>query len=150
VSAVPVQTTKPTPPRETSPKPDPNQARLKNALAKLGAQVDQTGQRDGFENGTDDQTEGDLYWARVKDRVLRFYIVPNTIPESQRHKLTASLEIQIAASGEITQSKMVSSSGNPTFDRALADAIKRVHAFPPPPAHLLKQAREGVVLEFQP
>ena len=149
VSAVPVQTSKPTP-KETAQKPPTNQNRLKDALAKLGAQVDQTGQRDGFEHGTDDQTEGELYWARVKDRVLRFYIVPNTIPESERHKLVASLEIHIAGSGEIVDSRMVTSSGNPTFDRALVDAIKRVRAFSPPPAHLAKQARDGVVLEFQP
>jgi TonB family protein len=149
VSAVPVQS-KPTPPRETSPKPEKNQDILKNALAKLGKQVDQTGQVDGFEHGTDDQTEGDLYWARVKDRVLRFYIVPNTIPESQRHKLAASLEIHIGGDGAITDTRMVTPSGNPTFDRALVDALKRVKAFPPPPAHLAKQARDGVVLEFQP
>jgi TonB family protein len=149
VSAVPIQS-KPTPPRETRPKPEKSQDILKNALAKLGAQVDQTGQLDGFEHGTDDQTEGDLYWARVKDRVLRFYIVPNTIPESQRHKLSASLEIHIAGDGAITESNMVTPSGNPTFDRALMDAIKRVRAFPPPPAHLAKLARDGVVLEFQP
>ena len=42
------------------------------------------------------------------------------------------------------------SSGNPTFDHALVDAIKRVRAFPPPPPHLAKMARDGVVLEFQP
>jgi colicin import membrane protein len=150
VSAVPIQAQKPTPPRETAPKPEKNQDILKNALAKLGAQVDQTGQVDGFEHGTDDQTEGELYWARVKDRVLRFYIVPNTIPESQRHKLSASLEIHIAADGNISETRMQTSSGNPTFDRALLDAIKRVRAFPPPPAHLAKLAHDGVVLEFQP
>jgi len=150
VSAVPVQTSKPTPLRETAPKPEKNQDILKDALAKLGAQVDQTGQLDGFEHGTDDQTEGELYWARVKDRVLRFYIVPNTIPESQRHKLSASLEIHIAGNGEIVDTRMEISSGNPTFDHALVDAIKRVRAFPPPPPHLAKMARDGVVLEFQP
>ena len=149
VSAVPIQS-KPTPPRETAPKPEKNQDILKDALAKLGAQVDQTGQLDGFEHGTDDQTEGELYWARVKDRVLRFYIVPNTIPESQRHKLSASLEIHIAGNGEIVDTRMEISSGNPTFDHALVDAIKRVRAFPPPPPHLAKMARDGVVLEFQP
>jgi len=149
VSAVPVQSSKPMP-KETNVKAPNNQARLKDALAKLGAQQDQTGQLDGFEHGTDDTTEGELYWARVKDRVLRFYVVPNTIPEAQRHKLSASLEIRIGSDGAIVDSQMQTSSGNPIFDRALVDAIKRVKAFPPPPAHLVKQAREGVVLEFQP
>ncbi len=78
------------------------------------------------------------------------HLVPNTIPEAQRHKLAASLEIHISASGEIVDTRMETSSGNPTFDRALVDALKRVKAFPPPPAHLAKQARDGVVLEFQP
>lgn len=144
--AVAVQT-KTEPPKPTAPKP-PKQDHLKNTLAKLQQQVDQTGQADGFEHGTDDQTEGELYWARVKDRILRFYVVPNTIPESERRRLIASLEIHIGSDGTIVDSRTEQSSGNLTFDRALESAIKRVRAFPPPPPHLLKQAREGVTLEF--
>lgn len=144
---VPVQSTKPTP-KETNQKAPTNQDKLKTALAKLAKQVDQTGQTDGFDHGTDDQTEGELYWARVKDRILRFYTVPNTIPEGERRKLVATLEIHIAADGTITETRTDQGSGNAVFDRALESAIKKCKAFPPPPPHLAKLAREGVSLEF--
>jgi TonB family protein len=127
-----------------------NESKLKNALAKLKKQVDQTGQTDGFESGTDDVTEGDLYWARVVDRVHRFFDVPKTIPESEAKRLVATMLIRIGTNGAITDARIDHSSGNLAFDHALETAIRKVHAFPPPPAHLVKQAGEGVALEFKP
>jgi TonB family protein len=143
---VPVQSK--TEPKPTDKKAPTNQDKLKNALAKLQKQVDQTGQTDGFETGTDDKTEGDLYWARVKDRIQRFFVAPNTIPDAERRRLVATMEIRIGADGVITDARTDHGSGNPVFDRALEAAIKRVRAFPPPPAHLAKQAGEGVSIEF--
>jgi colicin import membrane protein len=125
------------------------QDRLRNALAKLQQQVDQTGQPDGFENGTDDVTEGDLYWARVVDRVKRFYVVPNTIPESERKKLVADIQITIGPDGTILDIHTQQTSGNAIFDRAIEAAVTRCRALPPPPATLVEQARQGVVLEFR-
>ena len=145
---VPVQSTKPEL-KPTDKKAPTNQDKLKNALAKLQKQVDQTGQTDGFETGTDDVTEGDLYWARVKDRIQRFFVVPNTIPDAERKRLVATMQIRIGADGVISDAHTDQSSGNAVFDRALESAIKRVRAFPPPPAHLAKQAGEGVSIEFQ-
>ncbi|MHB8416773.1 MAG: TonB family protein [Myxococcales bacterium] len=123
--------------------------RLRNALAKLQQQVDQTGQADGFENGTDDVTEGDLYWARVVDRIKRFYVVPNTIPASERTKLVADVQITIGSDGSILEIHTQQTSGNATFDHAIETAVKRCRALPPPPAALADQARQGVVLEFR-
>jgi TonB family protein len=145
---VPVQSK--TEPKPTSPKAPSNQDKLKNALAKLQKQVDQTGQADGFESGTDDKTEGDIYWARVVDRCRRFFVIPKTIPEAEAKRLMATMMIRIGADGVIGDAKIDHSSGNLAFDRALEAAIRKVRAFPPPPAHLAKQAGEGVSLQFTP
>jgi len=148
VQSKPVIEAKPSP-RLTAEKATANRDRLRDALSKLEKQVDRTGQRDGFETGTDDVTEGDLYWARVVDRVRHFYVVPNTIPESQRRKLVAALRISIGADGTILEVQAETASGNAVFDRALLDAVRKMHALPAVPAPLQKQAREGVVLEFR-
>ncbi len=145
--SVPVQTK--TEPKHTDTKAPSNQDKLKSALAKLQKQVDQTGQADGFESGTDDKNEGDIYWARVVDRVKHFFTVPSTISEAERKKLVASMMIRIGADGVISDARVQHPSGNAFFDRALEAAIKNVRAFPPPPAHLAEQAREGVELEFR-
>ncbi|HUB07664.1 MAG TPA: TonB family protein [Myxococcales bacterium] len=133
----------------TDAKSKSSEDKLRNALAKLQQQVDQTGQPDGFENGTDDVTEGDLYWARVVDRIKRFYVVPNTIPESERKKLVADVQITIGSDGSILEIHTQQTSGNATFDHAIETAVKRCRALPPPPATLADQARQGVVLEFR-
>ncbi len=153
---IPVATSKVVPiasthhPKLTSKESKRPDDRLRNALAKLQKQVDdQTGQTDGFENGTDDTTEGDLYWARVVDRIKRFYTVPNTIPESERAKLVADVQITIGSDGSIQEIRVQSSSGNVTFDRAIETAVQRCRALPSPPPELAKQARAGVVLEFR-
>jgi colicin import membrane protein len=148
VQSKPVAETKPSP-KLTAEKAEANRDRLRNALSKLEKQVDRTGQRDGFETGTDDVTEGDLYWARVVDRVRHFYVVPNTIPEAERKKLVASLRINIGADGSILEVHAETPSGNAVFDRALLDAVRKMRALPAVPPHLQKQAREGVVLEFR-
>ncbi len=148
VQSKPVVETTPSP-KLTAEKATSNKDRVRDALSKLEKQVDRTGQLNGFENGTDDVTEGDLYWARVVDRVRHFYVVPNTIPEGERRKLVASLRINIGADGSLLEVHAETPSGNATFDRALLDAVHKMHALPPVPAHLQKQAREGVVLEFR-
>jgi colicin import membrane protein len=148
VQSKPVAETKPSP-KLTAEKSTHNRDRLRDALSKLEKQVDRTGQLDGFENGTDDSTVGDLYWARVVDRVRHFYVVPNTIPEAERRKLVASLKITIGADGTILEVSTETGSGNATFDRALQDAVHKMRALPPVPAHLQRQARDGVVLEFR-
>jgi TonB family protein len=150
IQSKPIAEPKPTEPlKHTAEKPVPNRDRLRDALSKLEKQVDRTGQRDGFETGTDDVTEGDLYWARVVDRVRRFYVVPNTIAEAERRKLVAALKINIGADGTILDVHTDSASGNAVFDRALLDAVRKMHALPPVPPNLQRQAREGVVLEFR-
>jgi TonB family protein len=136
-------------PKLTSKESKRPQDLLRNALAKFKNEDDQVGQVNGFENGTDDTTEGDLYWARVVDRIKRFYTVPNTIPESERAKLVADVQITIGSDGSILEIKVQSSSGNVTFDRAIEAAVQRCRALPSPPPELEKQAREGVVLEFR-
>ena len=83
------------------------------------------------------------------DRVRRFYVIPNTIPEAERRKLVAALNISIGADGTILEVRAETASGNATFDRALLDAVHKMRSLPPVPAHLQKQAREGVVLEFR-
>jgi colicin import membrane protein len=137
------------PPKHTAEKTTANRDRLRDSLSKLEKQVDRTGQVDGFQTGTDDVTEGDLYWARVVDRVRRFYVVPNTIAEAERQKLVAALKITIAADGTILEVRSETASGNATFDRALLDAVRKMRTLPQVPPHLQKQAREGVVLEFR-
>ncbi len=122
---------------------------LRNALAKLKQQVDdQTGDPNGFQTGTDDVTEGDLYNARVVDRIRRFYQVPNTISQAECAKLTADVEISLAADGTILDQKTQASSGNRLFDRAIEDAVKKCRALPAPPPAVAQQWRDGVVLEF--
>jgi TonB family protein len=85
----------------------------------------------------------------VVDRIKRFYTVPNTIPQSERAKLVADVQITIGSDGSIMEIRVQSSSGNVTFDRAIESAVQRCRALPSPPPDLAKQARAGVVLEFR-
>jgi TonB family protein len=162
-AAVPVPvTTKPEPALVPIPKPPPkptnkatpektksNEETVRDTLARLQQQTsERPGQRDGFAYGNADQTEGDLYWARVVDRVKRFYTVPNTIPLAERARLVASVEVAIDRDGTILQIRTVKGSGNLTFDRAIESALHRCDAFPAPPPDLAKVARTGVTLEF--
>ncbi|MHB1845631.1 MAG: energy transducer TonB [Deltaproteobacteria bacterium] len=147
--AVPIASTHPSP-KLTNVKAKSAEDRLRSALSKLQDQVDdQSGQADGFENGTDDATEGDLYWARVVDRIRRFYVVPNTIPEADRKRLVADVQVAIGPDGTLLDIHTQSGSGNATFDHAIEEAVKRCRAVPPPPVTLARQARSGVVLEFR-
>jgi TonB family protein len=148
----PVPIAKPVPkPSNTAPvaKTKTNEETVRDTLARLQQQVtDRPGQRDGFAYGNADHTEGDLYWARVVDRVKRFYTVPNTIPLAERARLVASVEVAIDRDGAILEIRTVKGSGNPTFDRAIEAAVHRCESFPPPPPDLSKVARSGVTLEF--
>jgi colicin import membrane protein len=160
-AAVPVPiATNPAPAPTVKPIPKPpskgpvektktNEETVRDTLARLQQQTtERPGQRDGFAFGNADQTEGDLYWARVVDRVKRFYTVPNTIPLAERARLVASVEVAIDRDGTILEIHTVKGSGNPTFDRAIEAAVHRCQAFPAPPPDLAKTARAGVTLEF--
>ncbi len=147
--AVPVASTRPMP-KLTAKRAESARDRIQSALSKLEKQVDdQAGDPNGFQNGTDDTTEGDLYWARVVDRIKRFYVVPNTIPDSERKRLVADVRISIGPDGTIGDLQTQTSSGNAFFDHAIEAAVKKCRALPAPPPELARRARDGVVLEFR-
>ncbi len=59
--------------------------------------------------------------------------------------------IRIGKVGELIETKLVQSSGNPLFDNAVLSAVKRAAPFSPPPGTLRTMLQKtGVPVEFTP
>lgn len=108
------------------------------------------GMPDGDPMGDAEQAaEGERYLALVQRRLRDHYLLPSTIPESERIRLSAIVRIHIEKSGRIARYDIEKSSGNPQFDAALEAAVTKASPLPPPPEHLLRTFGEGFPVRFR-
>jgi TonB family protein len=115
------------------------------------AKPDTTGAADGDPSGDSAVAEGEAYYARLRSQITRFYDVSDTIPDSERIRLTAQVAVVIAPAGQLERARLAKSSGNDLFDSAVMAAVKRAAPFAPPPTHLRDAlSKYGVVLQFRP
>ena len=132
-------------------KADPRQT-LMGAFDKMSkSKPDTTGAADGDPHGDSAVAEGEAYYARLRSQITRFYDVSDTIPDSERIRLTAQVAVVISPAGQLERARLAKSSGNDLFDSAVMMAVKRAAPFAPPPTHLRDAlAKYGVVLQFRP
>ena len=166
---VPAPVATPEPPRPAAPSPvaapvapprpkqagekkaDPRQ-KLLGAFDRMGKPTSEVaGAADGDPGGDSAVAEGEAYYARLRSQITRFYDVSETIPESERIRLTAQVALFITPAGELDRARLAKSSGNDLFDTAVLGAVKRAAPFSPPPSHLRDALQKyGVVLMFRP
>lgn len=99
-----------------------------------------------------DSTEGqygDVYLTEIYNRIRGNYIVPDIINEKQRKELQAIVVIYIDPTGRLIKTEFEKKSGNPHFDNALLNAIKKSSPFKPPPKERTKEYRTiGIGINF--
>lgn len=157
-------------PQNEAPKPD----KMQEALKKIQDQAEREAQRQQAlqriaERVGDDEPEGDpegsafgtetqaarltltqAYFAKLHDRVMTFYSLPNILSEADRRRLQAIVVISVAADGSLLKQGFEKRSGNDSFDSALEAAVSRAAPLPAPPAFLRDTLRQGVGLRFRP
>ena len=112
---------------------------------------DTTGAANGDPSGDSAVAEGEAYYAQLRAQITRFYDVSDTIPDSERIRLTAQVAVVISPAGQLERARLAKSSGNDLFDSAVMTAVKRAAPFAPPPTHLRDPlSKYGVVLQFRP
>ncbi len=153
-TAAPSPVAAPAPPRTKQAgekKADPRQ-KLLGAFDRMGKPKSEViGAVDGDPGGDSAVAEGEAYYARLRSQITRFYDVSETIPESERIRLTAQVALFISSNGQLDRARLAKSSGNDLFDTAVLGAVKRAAPFSPPPPHLRDPLQKyGVVLMFRP
>lgn len=148
----------PTPPAQAAaPKsPEPKKSELDDILQRFAA-ADRVGkaeplpgQPDGDPMGdAEEAAEGERYLALVQKRLRDHYVLPSTIPEAERIRLSAIVRIHIERSGRIARYELEKPSGNPQFDAALEAAVTKASPLPPPPEHLLRTFANGFPVRFR-
>ncbi len=73
-----------------------------------------------------------LIWRRVRDA----WVLPENIGEGERRRLVAVVEFQVTSTGEISNVRLESSSGNTYFDNSALRAVKKANPLPPFPPEL--------------
>lgn len=166
----PAPTSAPAPPSPTAKaepvaKPDPvadaaaRRQQMMDALAKLAPATGATsdsgdeelpGQTDGHALGTaEDAEEGDRYLGLVVEAIRKNYVLPTTISARERLHLSCVLELKIAASGKIDSFRILETSGNPHFDRAVEASVRQTF-LPAPPEGFRKAYGGGLEIRFKP
>ncbi len=79
---------------------------------------------------------------------LRNAVIPNWTPlpstvESKPH-LKVVVQVRISGSGTLSEPQIVTSSGDPSFDRTATLALVKTRTVPPPPAEWRASAEKGV------
>lgn len=122
-----------------------------NKTAKPGKAEDLEGAADGDVNGDSAKQEGERYYGLLTSVVKRNFNVSNSIAESERRQLHATIKVRIAANGQLIDVTLVGSSGNELFDGAVIEAVKGAAPYTPPPEHLREAlAKSGVSFDFKP
>ena len=89
------------------------------------------------------------YNDKVKALVRQNLNAPSTLTDSERVRLEAVLVLHIGADGNVTSSRISSSSGNAQFDNAVLRAGKTA-SFPAPPATERAFYQNGVAMTVCP
>ena len=103
---------------------------------------------DGIDNatGTSAGAAGDpiiAAWAEtVKRDVLANFSTLQTEP------LTATVQLEINREGRIVGSRVITSSGNNSFDAAARNAVRRTSQLTPPPANSLPNSTASIMVVF--
>ena len=152
VAPAPVAAPAPPKTKQAGEKKADARQQLFGAFDKMSkSKPDTTGAADGDPNGDSAVAEGEAYYARLRSQITRFYDVSDTIPDSERIRLTAQVAVVISAAGQLERARLAKSSGNDLFDSAVMTAVKRAAPFAPPPTHLRDAlSKYGVVLQFRP
>lgn len=139
-------------PRDTKPRTselDEIMQRFASA-DRVGKAEPLPGMPDGDPMGDAEKAEeGERYLALVQRRLRDHYVLPSTIPEAERIRLSARVRIHIERSGRIARYEIERASGNPQFDAALEAAVTKASPLPPPPEHLLRSYSEGFPVLFR-
>ena len=121
------------------------------ALNKTGKAEELEGQADGDPNGDSAKQEGERYYGLLISVVKRNYDVSNSIAEAERRRLHAIVNVRIAATGQLLDVKLATSSGNDLFDGAVLEAVRKAAPFSAPPEHLRDDLKKtGVAFDFTP
>jgi outer membrane biosynthesis protein TonB len=148
---------------ETAPKPTPKKSlKLSQAAEKFLAEADldqaferiedREGDARGSVEGTavraDNIAQG--YLAEITQTLKAQYRLPETIPASERHFLTARVVLKIRRDGQILSHEILEIHPNPQFREALVGLLNTI-TLPPPPESLRKTlGTVGVEVVFKP
>jgi TonB family protein len=156
-AVVPIPVAKPPPapaPQKGDKSGEDRRKRLFGAFDKTAkkAELEELeGAEDGDLEGDSATAEGERYYALLSTQVRRNYNVAESIPEAERMYLKAQVQVRLARTGEVLESRLTTASGNDLFDSAVLSAVKKGSPFSPPPDHLRDALqKQGVVLEFHP
>ncbi|HEY1418091.1 MAG TPA: energy transducer TonB [Myxococcaceae bacterium] len=152
VAPAPVAAPAPPKTKQAGEKKADSRQQLFGAFDKMSkSKPDTTGAADGDPSGDSAVAEGEAYYAQLRAQITRFYDVSDTIPDSERIRLTAQVAVVISPAGQLERARLAKSSGNDLFDSAVMTAVKRAAPFAPPPTHLRDPlSKYGVVLQFRP
>jgi outer membrane biosynthesis protein TonB len=101
----------------------------------------------GGSSKTQDKQIG-IYKAKVKEIIRRHWKTPPEVAFS-RKTLKSTYMMSIVKNGEIVDKKMISSSGNTSFDSSILAALNSVERLPAPPSLLIEDARTlDIVITF--
>lgn len=99
-----------------------------------------------------ENAENDLvsqYAGIIHDLISRYW----NVPPSARNGMSADIDLQLVPTGEVVNSRIVRSSGDPAFDRAALQAVERVGSFPELrdlPLPVFERNFRHFTLEFKP
>lgn len=151
-AAKPAPTAAPAKPQPAAPARG-NGTTLASVLSKVQRQVEDKpwGAPDGDPAGDSDTAEeGDRYLALVDRELKAHYRVPATIPERERLYLKATVVLFIEPDGRLSRWKLVTPSGNSTFDAAVARTLDSNPRLPPPPDDIRARYPNGLPIAFTP
>ncbi len=126
-----------------TPPPDAKDDPIKRLgdRAQAFAEIDQAKEREGDPNGSAEgnasQTRGgDLYAAQLKAFVKDGWSAPTLIADDELGGLVTKVEVSIGADGRVGATRLITSSGNPTFDQSVIAQLSSLEgkSIPPPPA----------------
>ncbi|MEQ8276374.1 MAG: TonB C-terminal domain-containing protein [Deltaproteobacteria bacterium] len=126
-------------------------ARLDDALSKLDSEEPE-GQEDGDIMGTAARAKNAAtkYQAEIARTLKSKYVLPTTIPASQRRFLSAEVVLFIERNGTISRYEIVKAHPNQAFMASVETMLKRTK-LPPPPRELADQYLDtGVGVRFKP
>ncbi|MBW2039152.1 MAG: TonB family protein [Deltaproteobacteria bacterium] len=120
-----------------------NEQKRLAAIKEIERKVAQRKAEETSETVANSQME--LYFGMVRERVKRFWVIPDTLLDKEG--LEAVIVIEIDKDGLLMGSKFERSSGNPYFDQSAMRAINKAVPFPTPP---LGKIPLEIGLVFQP
>ena len=93
-----------------------------------------------------DRLDHNQYFSTLKGHVQKHFVLPQWLAESE---FRAKALVKVDERGFVISRELTESSGNPTFDNRVLEAIDNASPFPPPPGRLKNViALNGLVFNF--